>query len=188
MTPGNNYRNLNDEDLLHRMATKLDQEAFSTLYQRYVHLALGVCLKYLKSTEGAKDATQAVFIKLWTEAAKLQVRKFKPWFYQVVKNHCLMELRKNDPNKNIVAEWDLTAMEFEDNLHPTCTDEQLLQYLEQCLEQLNTEQKSCVSLFYLKQNSYMETATLTGYSDKQVKSYIQNGRRNLRNCLRQKMG
>jgi|SRR5690606_28549004 len=170
------------------MATKLDQEAFAALYQRYSPLALGVCLKYLKDADGAKDATQAVFIKLWTDAAKLQVRKFKPWFYQVVKNHCLMELRKNDPNKNITAEWDLTAMEFEENLHPNCSDEQLLDYLEDCLSKLNTEQKSCVSLFYLEQNSYMQTATITGFSDKQVKSYIQNGRRNLRNCLRQKLG
>lgn len=187
MTPGINYRNLNDEDLLHRMATKLDQEAFATLYQRYVHLALGVSLKYLKSSEAAKDATQAVFIKLWVDAAKLQVRKFKPWFYQVVKNHCLMELRKNDPNKQHVAEWDINAMEFEENMHLTCSEEQVLQFLEQCLEQLNGEQKDCIRLFYLQQNSYMQTATLTGYSDKQVKSYIQNGRRNLRNCLRQKM-
>ncbi len=182
-----NYRNLNDEDLVHRIATKQDQEAFGTLYQRYVHLALGVCMKYLKTTDLAKDAVQVVFTKVWTDMHQYQVRKFKPWFYQVIKNHCLMELRKNDPNRKTVAEWDMDIVEFEDNLHHKVNEEQLLLHLNMCLKGLNEEQRNCITRFYLDQKSYNETAALTGYSDKQVKSHIQNGRRNLKNCLQQKM-
>jgi RNA polymerase sigma-70 factor (ECF subfamily) len=184
---GSNYRNLNDEDLLHRIISKQDQEAFSTLYQRYVHLALGMCIKYLKSPDVSKDAVQVIFTKLWTDAHNYQVRKFKPWFYQVIKNHCLMELRKNDPNQKIVAEWDMDIMEYEDNLHHKVNEEQVLLNLNICLKALNTEQRNCIEHFYLEQKSYNETAVLTGFSDKQVKSHIQNGRRNLKNCLRQKI-
>jgi RNA polymerase sigma-70 factor (ECF subfamily) len=182
----NNYRNLPDEDLLHRIALKQDQEAFRTLYQRYVHLALGVCLKYLKRSDLAQDAVQVVFLRLWSEAYQYQIRKFKPWFYQVLKNHCLMELRKNDPNQKIVAEWDLELMETEDLLHQKVNDEQALIHLNLCLRALNTEQKICITHFYLDEKSYKETASLTGFTMKQVKSFIQNGRRNLKNCLKQK--
>lgn len=182
-----NYRNLIDEDLVHRIAARQDQEAFNTLYHRYAHLALGVCMKYLKAADPAKDAVQVVFTKVWTDIHQYQVRKFKPWFYQVLKNHCLMELRKNDPNMKIVAEWDMDIVEFEDTLHHKVNQEQVLLHLNMCLKGLNAEQKSCISHFYLDQKSYNETAALTGYSDKQVKSNIQNGRRNLKNCLRQKM-
>lgn len=182
-----NYRNLNDEDLVHRIAIKQDQEAFSTLYQRYVHLALGVCMKYLKAIDPSKDAVQVIFTKLWTDVHQYQVRKFKPWFYQVMKNHCLMELRKKDPSQKIVAEWNMDIMEFEDTLHHKMNEEQLLIHLNLCLRALNEEQKSCVTYFYLEQKSYNETAVLTGFSDKKVKSNIQNGRRNLKICLRQKM-
>lgn len=182
----NNYRNFTDEDLVHRIATKQDHEAFSTLYQRYVHLGLGVGIKYLGSAAPAEDAVQAVFIKLWTDAQQYQIRKFKPWFYQVVKNHCLMELRKKDPSNKIVAEWDMELMEFEETLHHKLNEEQLLNHLTNCLKSLNEEQRNCVTHFYLNQKSYLETAGLTGFSDKQVKSHIQNGRRNLKICLRQK--
>ncbi|KAA5532590.1 sigma-70 family RNA polymerase sigma factor [Taibaiella lutea] len=183
----NNYRNLSDEDLLHRIAIKQDQEAFGVLYQRYLHLALGVCIKYLKSPDLAKDAVQVIFVRIWTDVHQHQVRKFKPWFYQVVKNHCLMELRKKDPNQKIVADWDMDIMESEETLHHKLNEEHLILTLHLCLKALNNEQKQCIEHFYLNQKSYNETAILTGFSDKKVKTNIQNGRRNLKNCLKQKI-
>ncbi|MFT4062280.1 MAG: sigma-70 family RNA polymerase sigma factor [Edaphocola sp.] len=185
--PNNNYRNLSDEDLLHRLSVKQDQEAFQNLYQRYAHLALGLCLKYLKDTEQAKDAVQNIFLRLWSNGDQYAIRKFKPWLYQVTKNHCLMELRKKDPNQKIVAEWDLEATENDEGLHRHLSREQLLLQLMMCLRQLNNEQKSCIQYFYLHQKSYSETAELTGYEARQVKSHIQNGRRNLKNCVKQKV-
>lgn len=183
----NNYRNLSDEDLLHRIAIKQDQEAFATLYQRYLHLALGMCVKYLKSQELAKDAVQVIFVRIWTDVHQHQVRKFKPWFYQVIKNHCLMELRKKDPNQKVVAEWDIDVMESEETLHHKLNEEHLILMLTLCLRALNEEQKKCIDHFYLQQKSYAETAIMTGYSDKKVKTNLQNGRRNLKNCLKQKI-
>ncbi len=98
-----------------------------------------------------------------------------------------MELRKKDPSNKIVAEWDMELMEFEETLHHKLNEEQLLGHLNNCLKNLNEEQRNCVTHFYLNQKSYLETAGLTGFSDKQVKSHIQNGRRNLKICLRQKL-
>ena len=181
------YRNLPDEDLVHRIAVKQDKEAFSILYDRYKHIALGVCLKYMETEASAKDAVQNIFLKIWTDSHQYQIQKFKAWFYKVIRNHCLMELRKKDPHQKIEASYNLESMEWEDNLHLKLNEEQLLIHLNLCLRALNEAQNKCITYFYLEQKSYQETAAVTGYSDNEVKSYIQNGRRNLKNCLHQKL-
>ncbi|HTN38756.1 MAG TPA: sigma-70 family RNA polymerase sigma factor [Arachidicoccus sp.] len=180
-------RNLSDEDLVHRIALKRDQDAFSILFQRYKHLVFGVGMKYLSSEALAQDAVQLVFLKLWNDAHLYQIRKFNSWIYEVSKNHCLMELRKKDPHAKMDEGFDLDSMEWEDNLHLKLKEEELLTHLNLCLRRLNQEQQSCIINFYLEEKSYQETALITGFSNKEVKSYIQNGRRNLKICLQQKM-
>ena len=61
-----------------------------------------------------------------------------------------------------------------------------LQQLEEGITKLNSEQKICVELFYLQNKSYVEVAEITGYELNQVKSYIQNGKRNLKIYLEKK--
>ena len=181
------YRNLPDEDLVHRIALKQDRDAFTTLFQRYKHLAAGVCLKYLGSEPLARDAVQTVFLKIWTDAHLYQIRKFRSWFYQVLKNHCLMELRKSNPGQAIQPEGTTEHMEWEDNLHLKLKEETLLVQLDRCIRSLKESQRLCITYFYIEEKSYQETALLTGFSNKEVKSHIQNGRRNLKICLHQKM-
>lgn len=181
------YRNLSDEDLIHRMALKQDKEAFATLFQRYKHIALGVCLKYLKSESLAKDAVQNIFLKIWTDCHQFKIQRFKAWFYKLVKNHCLMELRKNNPEAVMDPTYSLESMEWEDNLHLKLNEEQLLIYLNLCLRTLNEAQNKCITKFYLEESSYLETSKATGFNANEVKSHIQNGRRNLKNCLHQKL-
>jgi RNA polymerase sigma-70 factor (ECF subfamily) len=64
--------------------------------------------------------------------------------------------------------------------------EQWLEWMGQSLEELGKEQKLCVILFYLEKRSYQEIALTTGYTLMQVKSYIQNGKRNLRLSIEKK--
>ena len=61
--------------------------------------------------------------------------------------------------------------------------ENLLEQMQSALEQLNQEQRTCISLYYLENHSYQEISTKTGYNGDQVKSYIQNGKRNLKNSM-----
>ena len=51
------------------------------------------------------------------------------------------------------------------------------------MELLNPEQKQTVELFYLQEKSYKEIVDQTGFSMNDVKSYIQNGKRNLKIML-----
>ncbi len=180
------YKNHSDEDLLMHIAQKQSQDAFQVLYSRYAHLALGVCLKYLKDAAASQDAVQNIFIKIWQEAANYQVRQFRPWFYRVVKNHCLMELRKLNSTVDISENSLAQFMENDDAYHHKVKEEYLLVLMEECLKQLNEYQAVCVKYFYLNQKTYAETAELLDLDIKAVKTHLQNGRRNLKICVKQK--
>ena len=150
------------------------------LLQRYTLLLFGVCMKYLKQEDDAKDAVQQVFLKAISELHKYKVDFFKSWIYMVAKNHCLMKIR--DRQGKLPAELK-EEMAGEDSFFSAelfSDKEKLLDALTTALGGLNERQKQCVALFYLEKKSYTQIATLTGFSMLQVKSYIQNGKRNLK--------
>ena len=163
-----------------------NQEWIGILLQRYTLLLLGVCMKYLKDETEAKDCVQQIFLKVLTEAPKYKIEFFKSWLYMVAKNHCLMRLR----DKGAKGVKELT----ENNLTETETDKQELlqnemtyELLEEAMKELNEEQRICVNLFYLQKQSYQQITERTGYNLMQVKSYIQNGKRNLKIILEKKL-
>ena len=98
----------------------------------------------------------------------------------VAKNHCLMKLRdKGKIPVEINERLKATPDNAEDKKNFTEKD-LVLTNLEAALQQLNAEQQQCVTLFYLQKKSYQEITTQTGYTLLQVKSHIQNGKRNLK--------
>jgi RNA polymerase sigma factor (sigma-70 family) len=162
-------------------------EVLAELYQRYMELVYGVCLKYLPDAESAKDAVMNIFEELVQKLRNHQVDNFKGWLYAVARNHCLMQLRGR---KNIkITEFSATVVQTEENPHLNGVPEkeQHLQSMEYCLTTLPAEQKQCVELFYLQGKSYNEIAQTTGFDWKQVRSFIQNGRRNLKICMEKKV-
>lgn len=174
----NRFEHITDNELLEKFYQDRNNEWLGIALQRYTLLLLGVCMKYLKNEESAKDAVQQIFLKAITELNKYRVDYLKSWLYMIARNHCLMILR----NKKILVT-------IEDNNHLVAPElikstinqkEIALDLLEKSLHELNTEQKSCVTLFYLEKKSYQEIVESTGYNLLQVKSYIQNGKRNLR--------
>ena len=176
------YRKLNDEEIVHRYVHRQEHSAMNCLYERYAHLVLGICFKYLKDPEAAKDATQQIFIKLLEDLKRFEIIVFKSWLLQVVRNHCLMQLRSAIPVKNNTVAFP-EDVEFEEELHHNVEREVLITQLESALETLNTEQRTCVELFYMKKMNYAAIAQQTGFTLMQVKSHIQNGKRNLRLML-----
>ncbi len=158
-----------------------------TLFKRYSHLVFGVCMKYLKNEAMAEDMSMQVFEKLITSLKEHEIQNFRPWLHMVTRNECLMYLRKQkgqhvtelEPSR---TENDDEVMEFaaEEHLDDVEWKEMQLDVLEEGIQSLNEEQRLCIELFYLQKKSYQEVADLTGYDLKKVKSYIQNGKRNLR--------
>ncbi len=180
------FNSLSDEEMVARYKASLDNVYIGELYKKYTHLVYGVCYKYLKDQELSKDACMQVFEKLLQDLLTHDVVNFKSWLYSVTKNHCLMKLRSSKGHFQInLSSQEDEFMENTQIVHQT-EDQSLeidLQKLEEGLTQLNGPQKICVEQFYLQEKSYKEICESTGYSLNEVKSYIQNGKRNLKNYL-----
>ena len=175
---------LNDIQLLDRFKNQNDKNALGILLKRYTHLLFGVCFKYFKNEEASKDAVMQIFEKLISDLHKHEIENFKGWLYTVAKNHCLMELRKRKSEGKKEKEYEIflhNHVETEEESH--LNYEKKLGFLEEGMKSLNKEQQTCIDLFYLKQKSYKEVCEQTGFDLKQVKSYIQNGKRNLKQYL-----
>ncbi len=179
------YNHITDSELLEKFCKDGNNQWLGILLQRYTLLLLGTCMKYLKNEEAAKDAVQQIFLKAVTELQKYKVDYFKSWLYMVAKNYCLMQLR--DKNIFIPVEDHTTLIQQEADMIEIKDKEKTLTLIEASIEELNTEQKTCVTLFYLQKKSYTEIAERTGYTLLQVKSHIQNGKRNLKLSVEKKM-
>ncbi len=178
-------KNYTDTDLLKEYQSFGKQEILAQLYLRYTDLVYGTSIKYLKDQETAKDAVIAIYEELVNKLQTNSVDNFKSWLYVVTKNHCLMQLRKE--KRTLTVDLSDSIMQTEDFTHldSVLEKEKDLQRLEKCMETLNDEQKKTVELFYLENRCYNEIAALTNIEWNKVRSLIQNGRRNLKNCMEQ---
>lgn len=155
------------------------------LYARYTSLVYGVCLKYLKDRDEAKDAMMQLFEKLVATLLTHDVENFKSWLYVTTRNHCLMQLRARKGKYQQEFSPELVENQFLLHLDEEPEMEQNLSKLEKCIDQLVNDQQQCVRLFYLEERCYKDITGLTGFDLNKVKSYIQNGKRNLKTCMEQ---
>jgi RNA polymerase sigma factor (sigma-70 family) len=180
------YNHIDDNELLQRFTADHDNEWLGILLQRYTMLLLGVCMKYLKNEEEAKDAVQQVFLKAINELHKYKVEYFKSWIYMVAKNHCLMKLRDKGKYTTEINEQLMATPDEATDKNSYIEKDKALTAMAQALTQLNKEQQLCVTLFYLEKKSYQEITEQTQFSLLQVKSHIQNGKRNLKLLMERK--
>lgn len=178
-----------DDELVKHYRTSGDKMAVGELFKRHSLMCFAVCNKYLRNEELAEDAAMNIFEKLFEDLKKHEVQNFKSWLHSVCRNYCLMQLRKQEMkiSKNMVyLDDDTTFMELQNFLHQETSEadkEQKLRMLENAIKELKDKQRECIELFYLQQKSYDEISQLTGYTNNDVKSSIQNGKRNLKILL-----
>jgi RNA polymerase sigma-70 factor (ECF subfamily) len=179
-----------EEELLQEFRQGNDPAVLGELYSGYMHLVYGVCLKYLKDRDESKDAVMQIFEKLITEIPKHNIENFRSWLHVVTRNHCLMHLRAKKSHDEKIQEWaadNIIFMENEDDPHPIDGDtSEIDKALEDCIERLREEQRSCIRLFYYENRCYSEIAANLRLDEKKVKSHLQNGKRNLKICLEEK--
>lgn len=184
------FAELNDQQLLEMYRVHHKPEYLGVLLKRYTLLLLGVCNKYLKNQEEAKDAVQQVFSKVIQEVEKYPVPHFKSWLYTITRNHCFMLLRKKQvvlPEEYLEHQPLAGPESWQENLQQIVEKERLLVLLEEALSNLTPNQQECVSLFYLQKLSYQQISAKTGFELLQVKSHIQNGKRNMRIFIEKKL-
>ncbi len=175
-----------DETLLKLFQKEKDLEILGQLFSRYTHLVYGVCLKYFKNREDSQDGVIQIFELLVEQLPKHSVLNFKSWLHSVTRNFCLMQLRKSKASKNQLEKYSNDFfMENEETMHPIDTEakNEINNALQLCLEKLKELQKKCVSLFYYEEKCYREISEELHLEEKKVKSYIQNGKRNLKICI-----
>ncbi|WP_242457696.1 RNA polymerase sigma factor [Pedobacter sp. BS3] len=179
---------INEHHLLEEYRKSGNLKTLGQLYQLYMPLVYGLCLKYLKDEELSKDAVMQIFEELVKKLRVHQVINFKSWLYTLARNYCLMQLRSSGRHEHVSI--DNEFMEFQDDSHLdiSAMRERQLTMMENCLETLPEEQRKSIRLFYLEQKCYQEISGLTGYDMNKVKSYIQNGKRNLKICMEKKGG
>ncbi|MEL6973639.1 MAG: sigma-70 family RNA polymerase sigma factor [Bacteroidota bacterium] len=173
-----------DEILLERFQQKGEAGALADLFDRYLELIFGLCLQYLKSNERAEDASMAIYVELQEKLPKHEVRNFRSWLHTFVRNHCLMQLRRE--KKDLSVNFDPALMHSAEDWHPIeeeSVEDSRQPALDYCLGQLNEQQKACVHLFYYEGHSYKEIAEQRQETVGKVRSNIQNGRRNLKLCI-----
>lgn len=175
---------LTDEELLQKYKASANAEYFSELFDRYIPLLYGVCLDYLRDEDRARDAVMQLFEDLLPKIFKYEIGVFRTWVYSVVKNHCLQII--NREKKEIWVDFDTNVMESPEILNlfdeENGQNEQI-EALNHCLEKLPDTQKISIQHFFMHDMSYVDIAEETGYTLSKVKSYIQNGKRNLKNCI-----
>jgi len=178
-----------DSELLEAYRHSPQSQIIEILFERYCHLAFAVCMKYFKNEEDSKDAVMHLFARMPEDLRKYRVDHFSHWLYIITKNYCLKELK----NRKNFSSLEDAGLADTGSVHPDAEEDfdltpLHLQQLDRALAALSKEQMECVKLFYLEERTYKEIADQTGYSLKQVKSFIQNGKRNLRNYLERKNG
>jgi RNA polymerase sigma-70 factor (ECF subfamily) len=171
-----------DHQLVLEYKKSNDRKVFGVLFDRYSHLVFGVCMKYLKNQEESKDATLSIFEKIMEDLKRFDVQKFSYWIHTVARNYCLMQLRSRKAMIYIDDE-EGPGEKVLNNDHQETTpeeSEQMLALLEEAIGSLSAEQRTCIDLFYLKKYCYQDVSKISGFTMNEVKSHIQNGKRNLK--------
>lgn len=174
---------LSDKELVDQYKATGNLEVLGALYQRYMDLVYGVCLKYFKDSETAKDSVMQIFEELVSKLKKHEVENFRGWLHQVARNYCLMQLRTPRNLKTVEYKTELMQSEEEVHLNGVLEKEENFNKLEYCIGTLTNEQQQAIKLFYLEGKCYNEIVEITGQEWNQVRSFIQNGRRNLKLCM-----
>ncbi len=183
MRNSKNISNLSNDELFERYKSENRPAYFHELYRRYIPMLYGLCLKYLGNAQDAQDAVMDLFENLNGKISNYKITNFHSWLYTVAKNHCLLKIRKEkqvffeDINETIMENGDFFTLIDEEK---TNEEESALEY---CMKELGVEQRRSIEYFYYENKSYADIVSITGYTLEKVKSYIQNGKRNLKNCI-----
>ncbi|MFV0312037.1 MAG: RNA polymerase sigma factor [Dysgonomonas sp.] len=172
-----------DETLLSKFKETRKAEYFQQLYERYIPLIYGLCLKYLQNPGQSQDAVIDIYENLSQKIQDYEIKVFKNWLYSVVKNHCFHILKEN--KREIIVNFDSQLMESDSSftLFDDSRDEEKESALNECMEKLPEPQRIAVEKFFYEDKSYADIVDETGFHLKSVKSYIQNGKRNLKICI-----
>ena len=170
-----------DEELISSYTLTRDSHIIGILFERYCHLVFAVSMKFLKNEDDCKDAVIQIFEKLPKDLLNYNIHNFSSWLHSVTKNYCFRFLSKKKNSTFNVDNIPNIIDEDDDSFEKV-----YLPFLGDAINKLNKEQQICIELFYIQNLSYQEVSKKTKFSMNEVKSFIQNGKRNLKIILLKK--
>lgn len=183
-----NYHKLSTDELLECYREREDHEALGVLYERHLEMVFMTCQRFLEDEATAQDAVLDIYEQLTEKVRLHDIQNFESWLFILTKNHCLMQLRKKKSNVTMpIDEYGHLHSEEDISIQEHEAKESEIKSLESCIEKLPNEQKIAITLFYLQEKSYKEVADIMNEDAAKVRSYIQNGRRNLKICMGSKL-
>ncbi|MDD3686420.1 MAG: sigma-70 family RNA polymerase sigma factor [Bacteroidales bacterium] len=186
----NNFSIMTDNELISHYKLHQDKECVGELYKRYTGFTYSICYKYFNDSERSREAVLEIFEELISKLLVHETQNFKSWLHTVARNHCLLTFRAKKYESQFIDNYKKYQNDFMEQDKVLYPDYQLkeenIAELEKCINQLKPEQRNCIELFYLQDKSYVETAQITGYTMKEVKTYLQNGKRNLKILMSKK--
>ena len=182
---------LSDDQLIANYKSNGDRQMIGELFRRYYHLIFGACYKRLDNRAESKDATMNIFERMLVRLPETEMKSFNSWIYVVIKNECFSMLRKRTTVGKMKEDYKKNkkstekVMEFE-GVARLSSDKGVISSedkLKWAIKQLSDEQQKCIRLFFFDEKSYEQIAKKTKFSEGQVKSYLQNGKRRLKRLL-----
>ena len=155
-------------------------QAFAVLVKRYQQRAFAVALRLLGRRPEAEDADQQAFLRLYENRAAYKPRfRLNTWFYRILVNTCIDELRRTRP-MSLPDDLELPTGEAPDRIFDRRERERLLHT---ALAAVPVEARIVLTLYYGDGRSYREIGAIRGISVNTVKTHLRRGRAALRKQL-----
>ncbi len=174
-----------DAELVESYRATGDNRHFEALYRSVRRRVFGLCLRILRNADNAQDATHEAFVRAYQDFPTLQGTNFSAWVSSIAANLCLNRIRDETRRARLLEHG--FPREDGRNAETAAIAAEQAGIAREVLRSLNPEQRKVLALRYVDEFSYQEIENITGYGAGQVRSYLQNGRRNFRIRWQQKV-
>ena len=174
-----------DVQLIHNILSG-DDEAFSTLVQRYHKSVHALAWRKIGDFHYAEEITQDTFLQAYEKLPTLKNRnQFAGWLYVITNNLCTDWLRKKRPamqslgDSSVKAIDKLTYERYILEQRETAATERRHEIVKQLLEKLPESERTVVTLYYLGEMTTKEIGKFLGVSVNTITSRLQRARERL---------
>ncbi len=168
-----------DADVHERLQAKQYREALALLLPRYRDKVFRLCFSMLRDRAQAEDVTQDIFLRIWRALPGYGAQAaLSTWIYAISKNACLSELRKRKPMVSIDQNEDEYSGEVAALAAPDPDDSATVS-VSQVMDKLPERYRQAVTLFYMEDKSYEQTADSLGLPLGTVKALLHRARKRL---------
>ncbi|MGB9692606.1 MAG: RNA polymerase sigma factor [Candidatus Sumerlaeaceae bacterium] len=163
-----------------------DREAFEELVNAYKRKAYYTAMSFVNNHEDALDLSQDAFVKAFKAIKTFDLNSpFFPWFYKIIKNHCLNYIKKssrmrNDSIDELEEEQYMQFREHRPNPREQFEQNQQREQLWEAINRLKPDFREIIIMKHFHNHSYKEIADALNIPIGTVMSRLFNARQELR--------